>query len=110
MKMLKLWWILWWIGITNKIALYRLTRKKYALHSLVGKKAIRTKPVKLGNGSYDYSYTDSPITILAVTDSHIVCRSGWCNSRDRHILDARWVDDGWTSYDGLMEITDRTAF
>lgn len=91
---------------------------------LIGKKAIRTKPVTLGRRddfggifgmnrgegeseyNYDYSYTSSPILIINATDSHIVYtypeESLFGKDDKPHILDVRWNDDNWVPYDSLF--------
>lgn len=88
------------------------------LKSLVGKLAIRTQPVKLGkdfmgNENYDYSYTSNPIRIIKVTDNHIIYdRKGTDEEKvfkRTSILDKRWIDDNWTSYEELMEGVDETT-
>lgn len=89
-------------------------------HELIGKKAIRKAPTVLGQDRsglfsistevttrYDYSYNTEPIIILAVTESHIIFQypEGHYFKGDKKILDSRWVDDNWTDYDKLMELT-----
>lgn len=89
------------------------------LKNLEGKLAIRTKPVNLGKNfigeyCYDYSYTSSPVRILKVTESHIVYdRVGTGEEKifgnKKSILDKRWIDDNWTSYDELLEEVSETS-
>lgn len=83
------------------------------LKELIGKLAIRNEPVKLGkdfygNETYDYSYTTTPIRILKVTENHIVYDRKGTNEekifKETSILDKRWVDDNWISYNELMKI------
>ena len=80
---------------------------------LIGKLAIRTNPIILGENfitgkaNYDYSYTTSPIKILKVTDNHIVYNySGTSEEKifeGQYILDKRWIDDNWEDYEKLMK-------
>lgn len=91
-------------------------------NQLIGKKAIRVKPVPLGTyggfglfgeveQNYDYSYTSDPIIILAATENHIVYKypeNHHFASTDKHILDSRWCDDNWTDYDELLELASET--
>lgn len=77
--------------------------------NLVGKLAIRTKPVKYSNKFKDYSYTDSPIKILKVTDSHIVYSREESLvetfvGEDIRILDLRWNDNNWIDYEELINL------
>ena len=69
---------------------------------LVGKRAIRTKPVDLGNGSKDYSYTTSPIEIVKVTDNHIVHKYKMFGEEHVSILGERWMDNNWIDYNELI--------
>lgn len=82
---------------------------------LIGKLAIRTKPIILGRNNftgkecYDFSYTTSPIRILKVTENHILMTSKSIGDEkifveDIHILDRRWVDDNWEDYEELIKI------
>jgi hypothetical protein len=83
---------------------------------LVGKKAIRIKPLQIREKEeimpftgrrlpkYDYSYTAEPIEILKVTDNHIVYKNNYFE--DKLLLDNRWIDDNWEDYDRLIEIND----
>jgi hypothetical protein len=95
-------------------------------NQLIGKNAIRTKPCKLRDAddsassvlfpgivatrkaTMDYSYSCSPIYILAATENHIVF--GYVDAEKeifgdkKLILDSRWCDDGWTDYDELMKL------
>lgn len=83
------------------------------IKNLIGKLAIRTKPVLLGksfygHNNYDYSYTGSPIRILKVTEYHILFdHKGTFEEnlfKEPGILDKRWIDGNWISYDELMEV------
>ncbi len=84
------------------------------LKKLEGKLAIRKEPIKLGKDfygkdNYDYSYTESPIRILKVTENHILYDLKGTNEEkifgsNVHILNKRWIDDNWISYDELTEI------
>lgn len=89
---------------------------------LIGKQAIRTKPVKDGyveqgfmgmtmEPRMDRRYTTSPVTILAVTESHMVCewKGEFSGTVHRDILDHRFVDNNWTDYDVLLDMADVTA-
>ena len=76
--------------------------------NLIGRLAIRTKPVNCGVGVKDYSYTTEPIKILKITDSHIVysheeTKEEPIFGKKIHILDSRWLDDNWIDYDELIE-------
>jgi hypothetical protein len=65
----------------------------------VGKLAIRTAPTTFG----DYSYTTEPLKILKVTENHVVVEHQCPFLKgDVCILNSRWLDDNWTSYDDLM--------
>jgi hypothetical protein len=76
---------------------------------LIGKKVLRTKAHQ-STGSR--SFMDGPITILTVTDSHILYR--WegsfrniiPNPDEPCILASDYLDDNWTSYDDLMALID----
>ena len=83
--------------------------------NLIGKLAIRKKPIKLGicdftgECNYDYSYTTSPIRILKVTDEHIIYNHKATDEESIFgdkvcILDSRWNDDNWTDYEKLIKI------
>lgn len=89
-------------------------------HELIGKKAIRKAPARWEKSQNslmggirvvtqeDYSYTNSPLLILAATGSHIVYkRCDWDEKilgAEPHILDCRWVDDQWINYDDLLKL------
>lgn len=74
-------------------------------HELIGENALRTKPVDLKNGNKDYSFTTSPLRILAVTENHIVVEILDSIHEDKkHILDLRWLDNNWSRYDDLMNL------
>lgn len=94
-------------------------------NQLIGKRAIRNKPVKLreeGEGgfgfvgvqtaTYDYSYTSEPILILAATESHIVYQYAGRDlailGEEKRILNCRYCDDGWANYDELMELAEES--
>ena len=79
------------------------------INELVGKKAIRTGPVDLGNGRKDYSYGTEPLLILAVTEHHVVVEyvESFMKGK-RHILDSRWNDENWDDYNELMKLADET--
>jgi hypothetical protein len=80
---------------------------------LVGKKAIRTKPMQIREKEeimaftgmrlpkYDYSYTTEPIEILKVTDNHIVYKSN--HFEGKFLLDNRWIDNNWEDYSKLLK-------
>lgn len=73
---------------------------------LIGKNAIRTKPMNIGNGLHDYSLTSSPIHIINATDSHIIYE--YLPEYDRilaekkRILDCRWCDDNWIDFEFIL--------
>ncbi len=69
---------------------------------LIGQWAVRTAPVKLDSGALDYSYTTSQVLIVNVTESHIVYKHRIC--KGLHLLDARWLDDKWISYNSLSPL------
>ncbi len=80
---------------------------------LIGKLAIRTKPVFLGfeglRENCDYSYTTTPIRILKVTDNHIIYNHVGTSEekifgKKKHILNLRWLDNNWTDYNKLMKL------
>ncbi|NCD13570.1 MAG: hypothetical protein EOL93_13590 [Epsilonproteobacteria bacterium] len=72
------------------------------IKNLVGKRAIRTKPVVLSYGE-DESYRVNPIKILKVTDHHIVAEVlAWSIKKDLLILTSEWIDDNWVDYDELI--------
>lgn len=83
-------------------------------NNLIGKLAIRTKPVCLGRDEmlaeykYDFSYTTSPIHILKVTDSHIVYDYKGTSEEEIltgiYILDIRFIDSNWENYEELIKI------
>lgn len=61
---------------------------------LVGKTALRSKPVDLGNGHKDYSYSGgTPVLIKSYDGSHVEIKSNI--SGMGHYLDSRWDDDNW---------------
>lgn len=70
------------------------------IRELIGKMAIRTKPTKSG----DYSYTNSGIKILKVTDTHILHQCNYSKDNINILINDRWDDDCWEDYDKLMEI------
>lgn len=88
-------------------------------YELIGKKAIRTKPVVLGKDAgmfgmgvqvitrHDYSHTTSPVLIVGATENHILYKSldSFLDNTRVHILDCRWCDNNWIDYDELMELT-----
>jgi len=62
---------------------------------LIGKTALRTKPVRYDNGVTDGSYTDGrPVKIVSYNGSHIGIESGYVGSSE-HYLNSRWDDDNW---------------
>lgn len=70
---------------------------------LIGKKAIRTAPTKEHG---DFSYTNSPVEIVAATDTHVLKKNV---GRDKaiygdgiQVLNLTFCDDNWTDYDELM--------
>lgn len=74
---------------------------------LIGKLALRTKPVQYGNGTKDNSYGDEPMLILKATDTHILYkRSSFGENTCEGILNHCWCDDGWTDFEELAKGTD----
>ena len=69
---------------------------------LIGKMAIRRRPVSTGNGRVDRSYMDSPLHILAATDDHIIHVWPEHKNLGKMILPYEWCDDNWIDYDCLM--------
>jgi hypothetical protein len=70
---------------------------------LIGKRAIRTKPVRYPNGVEDRSYTDgSPVKIINATADNIVIKSGIAKNSE-WVLSAPFTDDNWTDYDELIK-------
>lgn len=78
---------------------------------LIGKLAIRTKPVELGkdifgNRSRDYSYTSTPIRIVNATNEHVVFDYKGTDAEKAfthvHVLDNRWADNNWIEYKSLF--------
>lgn len=73
-------------------------------NELIGKRAVRTAPTKKHG---DYSFTDSPIRILKVTDNHILYKDAgdfeetFMVEKPR-LLNSSWIDDNWTNYDELI--------
>lgn len=76
-------------------------KQQFKIHSLVGKRVVRTKPAT-SRGREDWSYTTTPIKILKVSADHIVFQSSF-DSKDIRLLDIEWIDDCWTDYDELVE-------
>lgn len=89
-------------------------------HELIGKKAIRTKPCILSPArvgmfgmpeaeSLDYSYSHDPILIVAATENHVLFKRVnplFKEDTDKvSVLDCRWVDGNWTSYDDLIKLS-----
>ena len=82
--------------------------------NLIGKLAVRTKPVIIGRDDLtleeikDYSYISEPIKILKVTESHIIY--SFKDTKDEnlfgenpHLLDERWNDKNWVDYKELIK-------
>ena len=75
---------------------------------LIGKLAIRTKPVVVNDGGVkDYSYTTTPIHITNVTDNHIVydlegTKEESIYGKNTYILNSIWLDDNWEDYENLI--------
>lgn len=75
--------------------------------NLVGKLAIRTKPVYYSNGNYDRSYTTYPIRIHKVTKNHIVYSHEGTSEENIFgkkvfILDNLYNDNNWADYNKLV--------
>jgi hypothetical protein len=74
-------------------------------NNLVGKMAIRIHHVTYAGGGTDRSFLDSPVKILKVTDSHIVCEySTYSSEPSKIILPYEYLDDNWTNYDKLIKM------
>lgn len=87
---------------------------------LIGKKAVRTKPVVrvsisiLGavQENKDNSFTTEPIRILAVTEGHIIYQysedtpMGRIDKGEKRLLNSDYLDNHWTDYDELMKLAD----
>lgn len=80
---------------------------------LVGKLAIRTKPISYGKDTFtgeeikDYSYTANPLKIIKVTEEHIVAshegtREEAIFGKEVYILDERWNDENWIDFVKLI--------
>jgi hypothetical protein len=84
-------------------------RKGVHPSELVGKIALRTEPHKTTG---DRSFCSTPITILAVSKSHILYRwegsfrKGISNPDEPRILASDYLDENWTSYDDLMKLAE----
>lgn len=72
---------------------------------LVGKNAIRTKPTAV-SGDYNRNFMTCPIHVLKVTDSHILWRCVSDTTSATRILTYEFIDDNWTDYDKLMDLTE----
>jgi hypothetical protein len=68
---------------------------------LVGRNAIRTKPI-IGSDE-GWGYCTNPMKILAATEYHIVCE----RNRMKFLLDSRYIDNCWTDYEELMKLADK---
>lgn len=81
-------------------------------HELLGQKALRTKEVMLVAASssrpatYEWSYNTNPVIIMAATPHHlvVVSQSKYSDKEKKEILDHRFIDDNWVSYDDLMAL------
>ena len=87
-------------------------------HQLIGKLAVRTKPVDYGERDSffggtktkieDYSFSSSPIKIMGATENHIIYK--YVKSEEKlfgeeiRLLDHRWIDNNWTNYEELLEL------
>jgi hypothetical protein len=69
---------------------------------LVGKRAIRTSETRYG----DRSYMENYLTILAVTDNHIIAEERiFCVTLGREVvLGHDFVDDNWADYDEFIKL------
>jgi len=77
-------------------------------NKLIGKWAIRTKPVIYETRAKDSSYCSTPLFILKATDDHIICLhyDKWLREKDKpYILNSCWCDDGWISYKKLIKLS-----
>lgn len=84
---------------------------------LIGKRVIRTAPVKENRyeptgfgGSFltevdNYYYCENPVTIIAATDTNIIvaCESIVGDSISTTNLSCKYCDDNWTDYDLLFD-------
>lgn len=77
---------------------------KMNTNKLIGKWAIRTKPMIYENGVKDWSYTDDPVFILKVDDSHILYKHYLLENKEPYILDNRWNDNNWIDYKKLVAL------
>ena len=83
---------------------------------LIGKNAIREKPIKkaevVSSGLYtigsrvqsipDYTYCVEPAKIINATDHHVVIEREVFGKIHMMLLDERYCDDAWTDYDELI--------
>ncbi|WP_195308226.1 hypothetical protein [Flavonifractor plautii] len=83
---------------------------------LIGKNAIREKPIKkaevVSSGLYtigsrvqsipDYTYCVEPVKIINATDHHVVIEREVFGKIHMMLLDERYCDDAWTDYDELI--------
>jgi hypothetical protein len=68
---------------------------------LIGKRAIRTKPVSYGD-YLDNSFSVNPIRIIKVTNDYILYE--YCAFPGlAALLDEKWLDDNWADYDEWVE-------
>lgn len=83
---------------------------------LIGKRAIRTAPVKeirdyisFGSRTFDevdsYYYCENPVTIIAATDTNIIvaCESIVGDGIRTTNLSCKYCDDNWSDYDSLFD-------
>lgn len=75
------------------------TRQYKNLKRLVGKEIIRIKPCECSYGM-DYSYTDEPVKLVAVSKEEIVFQEKW--SPWVHKQGAEWLDGNWYSVEDAM--------
>ena len=86
---------------------------------LVGKLAIRTKPVSYGKNNLigeevkDYSHTTTPLKIVKVTDTHVIIsyegtKEEKIFGKELFILDERWNDDNWIDYKELIKMEEES--
>lgn len=69
---------------------------------LIGKMALRSAPVVVYGGNYNYAYTTKPIKILTATESHIVAEYNWYGKPEVEIINCMYCDENWIEYDHLM--------
>lgn len=74
------------------------------LKNLIGKKAIRNKPIKtISNYQVnDYSFTETPAKILKVDDNYVVIKTK--NNKPLALLSETWDDGNWENYEKIKGV------